>query len=57
MKKRCLFLLWLLEAHLSSAQQPVRKVVFIIADGIPADVLEHAPAPHIKKIIAAGTYL
>ena len=57
MKKLCLFLLWLLEAHLSSAQQPVRKVVFIIADGIPADVLEHAPAPHIKQLIAAGTYL
>ena len=57
MKTLSLFLLGLLEAHLCSAQQPVRKVVFIIADGIPADVLEHAPAPNIKKIVAAGTYL
>ena len=57
MKKLVLLLLWMLETCLCSAQAPVRKVVFIIADGIPADVLEHAPAPHIKQIIATGTYL
>ncbi|CAF4313613.1 unnamed protein product, partial [Adineta steineri] len=27
-----------------------RKVLFIIADGIPADVLERAPIPNMKKI-------
>ena len=57
MRKYCLLLLGTLGAHLAPAQPRRPKVVFIIADGIPADVLEHAPAPHIKKIAAAGTYL
>jgi hypothetical protein len=39
------------------AQLRARKVVFIIADGIPADVLEKAPNPNIKKVIATGAYL
>jgi predicted AlkP superfamily pyrophosphatase or phosphodiesterase len=57
MKKYCLLLLGMLGAQQLSAQQPARKVVFIIADGIPADVLEKAATPNIKKIIAGGTYL
>lgn len=54
-----LLLLTTLSAHLAPAQTPqkTRKVVFIIADGIPADVLEKAATPNIKKIAAAGTYL
>ena len=47
-------LLFLAPAH---AQPRARKVVFIIADGIPADVLAKAATPNIKKVIAAGAYL
>lgn len=36
--------------------QSIRKAVFIIADGIPADVLEKHPAPAMKAIAAKGTY-
>ena len=59
MKNQLLVLLGLLVAHLATAQPPgrARKVVFIIADGIPADVLEKANTPNIKQLIASGTYL
>lgn len=39
-----------------SAQRGARKAVFIIADGIPADVLEKVATPHIDSISAAGGY-
>ncbi|GAA4499432.1 hypothetical protein GCM10023172_17980 [Hymenobacter ginsengisoli] len=59
MKNQVLLLLSLLGWHLALAQPPgrARKVVFIIADGIPADVLEKANTPNIKKLLASGTYL
>jgi hypothetical protein len=38
------------------AQQKTRKVVYIIADGIPADVIERLDLPNFKKIIQAGSY-
>ena len=38
------------------AQQKSRKVVYIIADGIPADVMEKLDLPNFKKIIQAGSY-
>ena len=34
-----------------------RKVVFVIADGIPADVIERQPMPNLKAITARGVYL
>ncbi|EHQ27747.1 alkaline phosphatase family protein [Mucilaginibacter paludis] len=38
------------------AQQRQKKVVYIIADGIPADVMERADIPNFNKIIKAGSY-
>jgi hypothetical protein len=57
MKKYGFLLLGLLGTASAPTQQPTRKVVFIIVDGIPADVLEKAPTPNIRQLIAAGTYL
>lgn len=39
-----------------SAQQKKHKVLFIIADGIPADVIESQPTPHLKRIAKEGGY-
>jgi len=36
--------------------QKTRKVIFIIADGIPADVIEQLPLPNLQAIAAAGGY-
>ncbi|MGB3618876.1 MAG: alkaline phosphatase family protein [Catalinimonas sp.] len=38
------------------AQAPARKAVFIIVDGIPADVIESVPTPHLDDIARAGGY-
>lgn len=39
-----------------SAQRP-KKVLFVIADGIPADVIERVHAPNLDAIAGAGAYL
>ncbi|WP_072039012.1 5'-nucleotidase, lipoprotein e(P4) family [Flavihumibacter solisilvae] len=39
-----------------SAQQKVCKTVFIIVDGIAADVIESQPVPNLKSIAAKGHY-
>ena len=41
----------------ASAQTRVKKAVFIIADGVPADVIERLDPPNLKLIIQKGTYL
>ena len=54
----CAFLLagfHLLVPHESFAQR-IPKAIFIIADGIPADVLEKHPAPAMHALAAQGTY-
>jgi predicted AlkP superfamily pyrophosphatase or phosphodiesterase len=39
------------------AQQPRRKAVFVIVDGIPADVIESAKVPNLRAIAKVGTYM
>jgi hypothetical protein len=55
MKRFIVFAGCLLIAGSLSAQR-TKKVVFVIADGIPADVIERLPTPNIDKIKAVGHY-
>lgn len=51
----CFFLTGIL--HAQKPQQREKKVVFVIADGIPADVIEKLSTPHIDSIAAKGRYV
>lgn len=51
MRKSLCILFLSLSCHLYS-----QKVVFIIADGIPADVIENVSTPNINRISANGIY-
>lgn len=46
----------LLLGQASALAQAPRKAVFIILDGIPADVIERVPTPALDAIAAAGGY-
>ncbi len=52
-----LFLPLLMTCLSSFSQNRVKKAVFIIADGIPADVIEKLNPPNLKLIAGKGQYL
>jgi len=54
--QRIIIIFLLLGSIFSNAQTVSKKVVFIIADGIPADVIEKANTPNLKKISSEGGY-
>ncbi len=51
----CLLLYFV--STMSMAQSKQKKVVFIIADGIPADVIEKVATPNIDAIAKEGKYM
>ena len=55
MKNVCLCIL-LAISFLANGQARTKKVVFVIADGIPADVLERVPTPNLDAISKKGRY-
>jgi predicted AlkP superfamily pyrophosphatase or phosphodiesterase len=56
MHKIASLILLLLAFVITQAQTKARKAIFIIADGIPADVLEKMKLPAIQKISSLGVY-
>ncbi|TSD67343.1 alkaline phosphatase family protein [Inquilinus sp. KBS0705] len=56
-KVNALLLGLLFTATVTIAQTKVKKALFIIADGIPADVIEKVPTPNLNAIAAQGAYL
>jgi hypothetical protein len=56
MYRKAIYIVCFAFALNASAQQRVKKVVYIIADGISADAFERENLPNFKKIINAGSY-
>ncbi len=53
---RLTFAFWLLLNYSCWGQTKPRKALFVIVDGIPADVIEKQPTPNLKAIAKAGDY-
>src|SRR5262245_6644081 len=51
-----LFFLLLISGVSASAQTKPRKAVFVIIDGVPADVIEKLDLPNFKKLSQNGGY-
>lgn len=56
MKYLIIFCLFLFTANVLFAQPKTKKVVYIILDGIPADVIEKLKPIHLDEIAKAGGY-
>lgn len=56
MKRKVLVLVGLLVCSATLFAQRTKKVVFVIADGIPADVIESVATPNMDAIAKAGRY-
>ena len=50
------FIVWLLSAGLQLQAQKAKKAVFVIVDGISADVMEKQPTPNLDKIAGKHGY-
>ncbi|GAB3994274.1 hypothetical protein GCM10028807_31650 [Spirosoma daeguense] len=48
--------LGLVQISLSYAQTPTKKALFVIVDGIPADVIEKVPTPNLDAIAKVGGF-
>lgn len=54
--KKLLLLVTIFISSLISSAQKTPKVLFVIADGIPADLIESLPMPNLHAITKAGGY-